>query len=55
MRYENLQEIMAATQVYVGIGTAVKITKGKRAKIWRVLGIDLPLPLMGERGGGSTY
>lgn len=37
----------------VSINNRVKITKGKRAKSWKVLGIVLPLPLI--EGGEMQY
>lgn len=45
MRYENPQEIMAAAEVNLCGGMIVKITKGKKAKKWKVVGLANPLPI----------
>jgi hypothetical protein len=39
----------------VTVNDRVKITKNKRAKSWKVLGIVLPLPLMKRDRGEMQY
>ncbi|MDT8338563.1 MAG: hypothetical protein RQ763_05135 [Sulfurimonas sp.] len=53
MRYENANEVIASankTHENLTIGSRVKITKSKRARTWKILGLLKPLPLLDEGG-----
>lgn len=50
MRYENVHEVMAAVKT-LSIGAKVNISKNKRAKTWKVIGIIKALPLLEGEGG----
>lgn len=54
MRYENANEVIASANKEhenLTIGSRVKITKSKRARTWKILGLLKPLPLLD--GGGK--
>lgn len=56
MKDDNIHEdtaLVKRTSMKISIGCRVKITKNKRAKSWKILGVIMPLPLL--KGEGALY